>query len=63
MNLHTFTLTPDEAAELEMLLKRESASAAVEIRHTETREYRERIRRRMELLESILAKLQVEHAV
>ncbi len=58
MTEQTLRLTDEETQELLMLMQREIAKSAVEVRHTDARAYRELIRHRVTVLESVLAKLE-----
>lgn len=50
-------LTEEEADELMILLQRATANASVEIRHTKSREYRDHIRHRMNVIAAMETKL------
>jgi len=54
---HAIELTPAELDLLEELLEREARQLPVEIHHTATAKYRERLRRRSEMVEAILGRI------
>ncbi len=51
------TLTDEEWSLVVELLERESVELPVEIRHTSTREFREQLRARLNLVDGLLARL------
>ena len=51
-------LTDEEFQEMDLLLKQSLDSARVELHHTVTFAYKDRVRQRIHLLENILAKIE-----
>lgn len=59
---HAVELTPAELDLLEELLEREARQLPVEIHHTVTAKYRDRLRRRSELVEAVLGRIRCSMA-
>ncbi len=57
MNEPTVKLTSEEANELDLLLRQELSNSHVELHHTISVNYRDRIKRHMEVLEGLLKKM------
>jgi hypothetical protein len=51
-------LNEEESLELDLLVKQALDSAKVELHHTVTRAYKDRVKERIRLLEQVLAKLE-----
>ncbi len=51
-------LTEEECQELDLLVKQALDSAKVELHHTVTRAYKERVKERIHVLEQVLTKLE-----
>jgi hypothetical protein len=52
------SLTEEECLELDLLIKQALDSAQVELHHTATRAYKDRVKERIHRLESVLEKLE-----
>ena len=58
MNAQTLTLTKEEADELDMLVRCELSSSAVELHHTVSHDYRASIERHEAIMRSLLNKVE-----